>query len=207
MTPEQEQVLFYHELGKALSQWAYVELDLRHLVTACVPMDARQLVAVGYFSIENFRSKLAYCDSIIVESMHRSTAFKRWAAVSERVKSASIRRNRLAHWTVMFYPRAKTGRRYALVDWPRNAFSAPSKQDPDRNASGPSSSSICLHQILEARYDFESLTPTLSNLRTAFLGEREPWSDSDCTPATPLPPAAHWKKFCTESRISAVLEK
>ena len=204
MTPEQEHFLFYHELGKALSQWAYVELDLRHLVTASVPIEARQAVAVGYFSIENFRSKLAYCDSIIIESKHRSPIVARWPPIYERVRSASTRRNRLAHWTLMFYPRAKTGRRHALVEWSRNEFSAPSKQEPDRNTSGPPSSALCLRQVLEARYDFESLTPALSNLRAAFLGEREPWSDSQCTPATPMSPVAHWKKFCTDSGISVV---
>jgi len=207
MTPPQEHLLFYHELGKALSQWAYVELDLRHLVTACAPIDSRQLVAVGYFSIENFRSKLSYCDSIITEAMHRSPAFPKWAPLSERVKSASMRRNRLAHWTVMFYPKAKVGRRYALVDWSKSAFSAPSKQDLDRNTSGPSSSSICLHQIIESRHEFESLTPALSNLRAAFLGDLEPWSVSDCVPKKPLAPAAHWKKLYAESGISGASEE
>lgn len=207
MTTEQEHLLFLHELGRSLSQWAYVELDLRHLVTACVPMEARQLVAVGYFSIENFRSKLAYCDSIIIESQHRSPTVARWQAMSERIRSASTRRNRLAHWTMMLFPRAKIGRRYALVEWSRNVFSAPSKQEPDRNTSGPPSSALCLRQVLEARYEFESLTPTLSNLRAAFLGEPEPWSDSKCIPSVPMSPAAHWMKFCTESGISEEVKK
>ena len=195
MTAEQERALFYHELGRALSQWAYVELDLRHLITACVPIEARRFVAVGYFSIENFRSKLAYCDSIVVESKHATTTVLRWQPLADRIRTASSRRNRLAHWTMMMYPRGKTGRRCALVEWAPNEFSAPSKQELDKNPSGPPSSAICLRQVLEARYEFESLTPALANLRAAFLGEPESWPEDNSVPAIPKSPEMHWKTF------------
>ena len=45
-----------HELGSAISEWAYLELDLAILVAVAVSPEDRHSLQVGFFAIENFRS-------------------------------------------------------------------------------------------------------------------------------------------------------
>ena len=196
MTPEQESVLFHYELGQAISYWAYLEMNLRHLVSSAVSLDARQLVSVGFFSIENFRSKLTYCDNILTEHFHRSPHYQRWLTLCTRVRSAATKRNRMAHQTVMVYPQSKPGRRQALINWSAEQFTAPSKATKVRPGFAPPTDAMCVREIVEAKYEFEALMRSIRNLRAALLGEQEGPQARELEEVKGVPTAsALWKQL------------
>ena len=194
MTPEQEAVLFHYELGQATSYWAFVEMGLRHLVSSAVTLDARHLVSVGFISIENFRSKLSFCDNIVTEHFHRSPHYNRWQALHDRVKNASSKRNQLAHRTVMLYSQSKPGRRHALINWNAEQFTAPSKATRVRPGLTPPSDAMCVREIVGAKHEFEAITLSLANLRTALLGGHESSKELEVAKNVPTVPAM-WKQL------------
>jgi hypothetical protein len=64
MNHPEERLLLNSELGKAIAQWGYVEGQLLRVVQRCTPGEG-EAVSAAYLSIENFRSKLAFCDTLV----------------------------------------------------------------------------------------------------------------------------------------------
>lgn len=106
-------------VGEAISEWSFVELSLCNLFTICVTPtsshpddDAQAVVYIDFqvptaifYSVENFRSKLRMVDAAlearISGSDERSVELRTdWAALSKKTRKLSLKRNRLAHWTV-----------------------------------------------------------------------------------------------------------
>jgi hypothetical protein len=173
MTLNQESVLFFYELGQAIRYWTYVEHDLRHLVTASVVDDDKRMLSIGFISIESFQSKLTFCSSIISERYQGSSDFERWRALSSRLQSAKVLRDRLGHWTVMVYPLSREGRRYALMNSKEEQLAAPMRGHADRPGKSPPMDAMCIREIVAARNEFEALRHALQNLRSALLGLME----------------------------------
>ena len=65
MTPGEEHLAFYHEIGLTIAQWAHIENSLFLIAAACVNKRNTKGIASGFFSIENFRSKLAFVDALV----------------------------------------------------------------------------------------------------------------------------------------------
>src|SRR5947208_2598049 len=109
MGPNEEQVLFYYEIGMAISQWAHVEMALRDVVINCASGSGRRALSIGFYSIENFRSKLQFCDNLLAESFDTSPELTSWHGLRDRLTKASTKRNRLAHRSTITYLTGKPG--------------------------------------------------------------------------------------------------
>lgn len=103
----QEEAIFYHELGKAIAQWSSVEFSLCRATAVCfMDRDIAKTVSkfsdfyLGFFSIENFRSKLQFSDVIIRRGLHSTEDIAEWNNLHGRLESLSKVRNHLAHWVV-----------------------------------------------------------------------------------------------------------
>lgn len=64
LTVQEEEIAFYYEIGTAITTWAIVEVELCWLAATAFPLRDRGRFAIGFFAIENFRSKLAFADRV-----------------------------------------------------------------------------------------------------------------------------------------------
>lgn len=174
MNSAEERAIFYYCLGRALEQWAHAESCLEAIATACVSAGDRKAIEAGFNSIENFRSKLSFCDSLVCASVSDPGLLGRWAGLYARCSSLSATRNKLAHNRHRVFVSAPAGRRYALVSaklgW---------------SGSSPPHGSICVRDIESARADFMRLTDDLVNMFDALLGQPETYSASRAPPGRP----------------------
>ncbi len=106
-------------VGEAISEWSFVELSLCNLFTICLtPCSANpdsdqeavvyvdfQVPTAVFYSVENFRSKLGMIDAAlcarIAGSNQRAVDVRDdWSKLREKIRKLSLKRNKLAHWTV-----------------------------------------------------------------------------------------------------------
>ena len=188
----EEQTAFYEQIGRALSQWAYVENQLVRLVSLCVSHQDRNTIAVGFLSIENFRSKLQFCDNLVALKFAASPHFAYWEKISSRLQTASAKRNRLAHHLSVLYLDAPVGRRFALVPW-LGENNTPASTQPTAPAKGrkaqPPPGSLCLRDIFAVTEEFHVLTTALANLSELLVGRPAPFP-TDFAPTSSPPTIA-----------------
>lgn len=106
-------------VGRAITSWSIVEKSLCNILVVCccscptredgsegiVMLDPSVPMAV-FYSVENFRSKLGIVDSAIRARVHEHGQWagdirENWAKLHEKTRKLSLKRNRLAHWTVI----------------------------------------------------------------------------------------------------------
>jgi hypothetical protein len=170
LTPEEENILFYHELGTATTQWATVELTLLWVWQACLSTKVNdkneELLAHSFFAVENFRSKLQLVDRAFKTKFGKSHHAVDWKRLVERLRTASTARNHLAHYPDSVYREAKAGRRWALVPrWIKL---------PKKSAKSPPIESLCLLDIHRERLNFFALTIALQNFSFLLRGHEGP---------------------------------
>ncbi len=61
----EERLAFYHQIGLAITHWAHVEFALSWIVGHEFSKTNYNLAVTGFLSIENFRSKLQYADTVV----------------------------------------------------------------------------------------------------------------------------------------------
>lgn len=118
MTPKEERVLFYFILGAAISEWAKVETALEGIVRCCFRGEDEPLMYLGFFSIENFRSKTQFVDTIFQHKFKNTKHASEWSKLLRMAKTHSYGRNKLVHYNAQPFLRAQNGRRWALVQRP-----------------------------------------------------------------------------------------
>lgn len=179
MTEGEEIVLFMRHLGAALAAWSNVENSVRNCLIACFVESERNALSLGYFSIENFRSKLDFANSVIGKKLGNSPLAREWAALFSRTRSASTNRNALAHRSTRHYPNCKPGRRLVLSPWifpkPKHKTSKPM----------PPAGSLGLLDVVKYALEFHALTASLMNFCHRVLGVPEQYSKSDEQPMRP----------------------
>lgn len=185
MTPAEEHYIFYYELGLAITQWAHVEMALRDVTVNCVSAIDRRTISIGFYSIENFRSKLQFCDKIITERFEASPHFSDWRNLRERLTRASSKRNRLAHRGIIVFPAAHAGRRYALVQRLTEQFTAKSKKPTRASSTNPPQDALCLRDVVQFRLDFFSLLVDLANFAAKLAGRAPEFPPEFQGPKTP----------------------
>ena len=89
----QEEVAFYHELGRALTAWADVEYELCVVALNCFdggkPISKLGPVTdfkAAFFSIENFRSKLQFSNVLVSRHLQGSVLLTEWAGLLRRLE-------------------------------------------------------------------------------------------------------------------------
>lgn len=159
MSQEEEQLAFYFELGRALVAWSKVENELSRLAGACGSRSRPAIVRAGFLSIENFRSKLQFCDSLVNARESRQDILSAWAALFVKLRGASQKRNVLAHHKPAVFPEGEATRRFSLVQWNR-------PKNQTRGVAPPGA--MCLVNIIEAKETFENLASDVEVFRNVI---------------------------------------
>jgi hypothetical protein len=140
----------------------------------------------GFFSIENFRSKLGFTSKMLLAKYKNDARAKNLPEIIDRLMQGSAKRNKLVHRRVHGYANGKIGRRYALIEWPKH-----DEKPPRRAAAGtpvsPPSSALCLREINAIRLEFFALFVTLTNLYLRLSNVELSFQESDEQPRRPPP--------------------
>jgi len=163
----EESLCFHYELGLAFTLWSRVENTILQVLFTTFPTKSHFKVGVGFLSIENFRSKLAFADSIMHEAKLSKLRLKQWDKISQRLGSASVVRNRLAHGRVYIYPNEAPGRRMALDSWKL-------MKTPATNTRPSPGTALCVRDIVGIKYDFFALVATMENYSSRLGGAKAP---------------------------------
>jgi hypothetical protein len=165
MKKNEEHVAFYYELGVTISQWAMVEVALLWCVTACLKHESEhKAVALGFMSIENFRSKLDFAEAQVGRTLVGTNKYREWVALVDKVRRASTKRNKLVHRQVQIFTENKAGRRWLLVP---TIF-----RKTKKSKSGEPEDSIGVMNIIHYRYDFASCYVALASFSASLRGQR-----------------------------------
>jgi hypothetical protein len=182
MTPSEEGVVFYYELGLAATRWAHVENDLCVLALSFFAQEERNALALGFFSIENFRSKLQFTDAVVTRNLAATqpSLIPEWESLANRIRSAAAMRNQMVHRHVVVYPQNTAGKRYALIPW----ISKEPKTDKER--SKPPAGSMFVREINKARLVFFAIVASLTNFAARAHGQKEQLPRSNEQPMNPM---------------------
>lgn len=155
MNASEERVIFFHAIGRALEQWARVEAELEEVAEACVSPEDSGAIIAGLNAVENFRSKLAMCDAMVIHCFSSSPHLALWSNVKTKTGQVSQKRNKIAHNRHKHIANGQPGRRYALVPT-RSTL----KADPP----------LFVRDIEAARLEFSALCASLRYARSLLLG-------------------------------------
>lgn len=170
ITPTEEYVLFYQAIGVAITQWAHVEDALYRLTARAFNKSDSSTLAFGFFSIENFRSKLAFVDRTFPDIPDSSSHEPEWANIRDRISGLSSRRNQLAHGRVMNYLNDTPGRQTAIIP----LFQKSPKKKPQK---GPPPGSLCVKDIDLIQQQFFQATHQVLSLVDRIDGVEGPHAE------------------------------
>jgi hypothetical protein len=118
MTPNQENLAFFRELGGAIQQWQQVELALYEVVKACCDEDPRDIYH-NFYSHRSFEARMNYADSLILPKLTDTPFSEDWQSLRKRIRNDAQQRNKIAHYLVLISPDKRPTRRFGL--WPPQA--------------------------------------------------------------------------------------
>ena len=180
MTPNDEQLAFYFEIGLAITQWSHVERSLCVIACECFDASNRISVTLGFFSIDSFRSKLKFSDAVFRQKFGASVHASDWQDLYDRLATTSEGRNRLAHYATGIIDFAsRPGRRYSLVPWLSKQKTKKFKR-PQKNVGA-----LYVRDIIKQRYEFYALFASLENFHDRLRGRPEQLPKSSESAARP----------------------
>ena len=177
MTPDQEQLAFFRELGGAIQQWQYVELTLYQVAKACSDQDPGHIYD-HFYNLRSFESRVQYADSVISPKLKDTQLRDDWCSLHSRIRDDGQERNKIAHYLVLITPGKKPGRRYGL--WPPRAR-VPKTGDIRPEVLPPSGVLGVKDLWLRARRFSES-AGLLMNFVLRLQGQEERFSPNPGTP-------------------------
>ncbi len=145
---------------------AHVEFALSWIVGHEFSKANYNLAVTGFLSIENFRSKLQYADTVVQRREMPANEKANWAKLVDRAGKAATKRNNLAHRWVITVPDGKPGRRALLLE-SRPALNPP-KDTRNRYAGA-----ICLRDVAGYQLEFVALMCALENFQCRLVGQPE----------------------------------
>ena len=179
MTHQEEHICIHYEMGAAFAIWAEVENTILQVLFAVLPKNTHYKVGVGFLSIENFRSKVAFANAIMHESKLSKTRLAKWETISDRLVSASVKRNKLAHGRVYVYPVGAEGRRFGIGSWTL-------LKEPAKNQKAIPGQVLCLRDVIGIKHDFLALVATLSRF-SSLLGKEKSLIPASAEQPAPIP--------------------
>jgi hypothetical protein len=167
MTPAQEELAYFHTLGKSLSIWADVETTLLLIVCSCLPAEreTRSPFAAGYASIDGFRTKLNFADSVITNVLSDVEHIEDWKVQKDKLRSRSSMRNNLAHSRTFEFSKSKPGKRFALCPGWSPAIVV--------DAEKPPPGAIFLVDLIKIQIQFHATFVSLSNFYDRICNQQE----------------------------------
>ncbi len=199
LTQAEEEVLFFMDIGMALTMWASVEGALWRVVAGGFsdPIH-RRAVGVGFFSLEGARAKRTFAEHTVGRILAGHPMRAQWTKLVERVRQAADKRNILAHWQVQIYPRARPGRRLAL-EHPIQP------KAPKTKVPLPRPGAYCLRDIVKIRLGFFALEAALENFLARLAGKEAPHPESAERPENP-PQIAQLRRHMLELFVDRLRE-
>lgn len=183
----EEKLALHCQLGLAITEWASVE-DKLALVLCSATKDPVALL-LGFFSIENFRSKLKHTDTILKFKLKKNAPARgRWSELYVRLEKASAKRNRIAHSLLWEDTEQKIGKRYALTEWLASHQAGRAKRPQMKGA-------LYVQDLAGIRADFSELAHHLAGLCPVIV--------DDTLPLPPLTSSAQQSRLPTIRTISA----
>jgi hypothetical protein len=169
MTEDEELYAFHFELGRALLAWAEVEYALADTVM-CTAKDGTtaHLLGIGFWAIENLRSKLQYADAVLqVRLKNDAPLSARWTALHERIAAKSRMRNALVHGRAIRRQAAKPSERIELVN--------PATMNDPPEALG-------IRELVQRGAEFHAVLNSLRNFHHALRELKEPLPEPSSQP-------------------------
>lgn len=124
-TPFELTEQIFAAVGRAITQWGFVEESLCRLFTVCVGTAVPLKMHDGveyleswtpmwvFYAAESFNTKRSLVDAAITAHVGRVSQkdelSAEWAKLSDKARTLSGKRNKLAHWTVIPAQRTGTG--------------------------------------------------------------------------------------------------
>lgn len=179
MKQAEEDLIFHYELGKAISSWAVIERMLIGIATTCVHKSAERSLLASFYSIENFRSKLAFVDSFIRTNHSDKTTLDHWARVHNDLTRCAKARNSLAHRALFKFAdeHSHPGRRVALLEPSEIERSERSASPP--TFTKPPPGALCLRDIAITNDEFRILNYAMLLFWRNLLGRPTRAAKSD----------------------------
>lgn len=104
-------------VGRAITRWSFVEEDLCQVFSVCTSiicarprggiefLDSHVSMSV-FFAVENFRANLGLVDAAVTSRLAMSGEREgemaaEWSRLKDKIRKLSLKRNKLAHWTVL----------------------------------------------------------------------------------------------------------
>lgn len=171
MTHGEEHVAFYYFIGLATTQWAHVENGLYNLALASMGREISKMLGPSFYSIANFRSKLAFANEAFANSKNFSAFETEWANLRACIRSLSTTRNKIAHGSVIGYYGAPVGRRYAIIPFNSTETKFRSK------VNQPPSDALCVRDIDLAARQFARASSALLGLCARLEGHKDPFAE------------------------------
>lgn len=182
ITPAEEEIAYFHQLGLALSVWSNIEGQLLEAVLRCVPSSSeaeltRNSLAMGFVSMQGARNKILFAGAMVRRVLESANpaAVGEWNDIQEKLFAESGKRNDLAHYQSRPFPRNDVeGRRWALCPWHHPKGINKDKPPPD---------SYCLLDLVTMEYSFMATSARLANFLARICSQREPFPKSYEQPA------------------------
>jgi hypothetical protein len=184
LTPVEEHIAFHMAIGQAVTQWAHVENGLFNICTVAFGKASVIVVGASFHAIENFRTKLAFTDNAVTQSVEFAQILPDWIKIRDQVQGLSSTRNKIAHCRTIGYPAAPVGRRYAIVPISYKEQKIKSKK------AVPPNGSLCVKDIDLAAHQFSIASNRLMDVMARGQGGR--W-----------PPAEHGRQ---EAQVRSLIE-
>ena len=173
MNYAEERILFNSELGKAIAQWGHVEGQLLRLVKRCTRQSGN-CVAEAYLSIENFRSKLSFCDQLMTGEPREKAILQYWAKIHTNCSSLARKRNQLAHGWHALYLHQPVGKRFGIAP-----VIGRDGRLVHRDGEKAPQGTIYLRDIVHQKQEFRALTGQLCNVGELLDGNPKPYPEDD----------------------------
>lgn len=171
MTPGEELLAFNEAIGRAVTQWAHVENGLYLVALAAFGREAWETLGPSFYSIENFRSKLAFTQSAVKEHADYRAYEQEWLGLAAHVTSLSASRNKIVHGQAIYYTEGQIGRRCAIVP-----HSLPEPKFKSKKRLAPSGS-ICVRDIDLSARQFSMASSRLMSLYWRLVRQGDPFAE------------------------------
>ncbi|MDP2223016.1 hypothetical protein [Nitrosomonas sp.] len=191
MNLAEERLLLNSELGKAVAQWGYVEAQMLGIVKHC-SLKEGESVPVAYLSIENFRSKLAFCDNLVTSKAKDIPLLTYWKDIRDRCQALAKKRNQLAHGWHALYLHGTSGKRFGITP----TLTAEGKL-VHREGEKPPPGTLFLRDVVAYRTEFHVLTRQLCNVSEMLGSDWKPFPEADL----PIPKPPTIRQLENELRI------
>lgn len=127
-TTEELTEQMFAAVGRAITQWSFVEYELSKFFTLATGAGAvttsfddepvftiDKAANAAFYAIENWRTKLQVVDAAVLAYPHDTADIEaitsRWGKLSDKASKLARKRNRLAHWFVLPAQHTGTGER------------------------------------------------------------------------------------------------